>query len=112
MTGDRLLEFCNNELFPQLKELSLGGNGRSRGFVVRSVFEDAYPDRYVDPRSERMWNTVMEILAESSEANDAEVAPAFEKVRPQECGGRVRTNADVICRKSKRRQKKTAAVIG
>src|SRR4029078_7957006 len=43
ITGDNLLEFANNKLFPALKALSLaGGNGHSRGFVVRSVFEDAY----------------------------------------------------------------------
>ena len=42
MTGDALLDFVNNELFPTLKELPVGSNGKSRGFVVRSVFEDAY----------------------------------------------------------------------
>ena len=42
MTGDDLLDFVNNELFPTLKELSVGTNGKSRGYVVRSVFEDAY----------------------------------------------------------------------
>jgi len=42
MTGDTLLDFVNNELFPSLKELRVAANGKSRGFVVRSVFEDAY----------------------------------------------------------------------
>ncbi len=42
MTGDTLLDFVNNELFPALKELRVAANGKSRGFVVRSVFEDAY----------------------------------------------------------------------
>ncbi len=41
MTGDALLSFVNDDLFPTLKELSVvAQNGRVR--VVRSVFEDAY----------------------------------------------------------------------
>src|ERR1700683_3423288 len=41
ITGEELLAFVNNELFPTLKELpASAGNGRRR--VVRDVFEDAY----------------------------------------------------------------------
>jgi type I restriction enzyme M protein len=41
LTGDALMAFINDELFPKLKELSAAGqNGRRR--VVREVFEDAY----------------------------------------------------------------------
>lgn len=41
ITGDALLVFVNDELFPTLKELPVAAqDGRSR--VVRSVFEDAY----------------------------------------------------------------------
>jgi type I restriction enzyme M protein len=41
LTGDALMAFVNDELFPKLKELSAAGqNGRRR--VVREVFEDAY----------------------------------------------------------------------
>ena len=41
ITGDALLTFVNDELFPALKELPVAPqDGRSR--VVRSVFEDAY----------------------------------------------------------------------
>jgi len=39
ITGQDLLDFVNDELFPRLKELS-GQDGRRR--MVRSVFEDAY----------------------------------------------------------------------
>ncbi|MBI3461739.1 MAG: SAM-dependent DNA methyltransferase, partial [Planctomycetes bacterium] len=42
ITGDELLEFANNDLFKTLKDLRVGTNGDRRGFVVRSVFEDAY----------------------------------------------------------------------
>ena len=40
ITGEALLDFINDELFPTLKDLSAVGDGRQR--VVRSVFEDAY----------------------------------------------------------------------
>ena len=40
-TGEALLDFVNDELFPKLKELSVSGtSGRRR--MVRDVFEDAY----------------------------------------------------------------------
>src|SRR4051812_14632448 len=41
ITGDSLLAFVNNDLFPKLKELPVGGDGDRRR-VVRDVFEDAY----------------------------------------------------------------------
>lgn len=40
LTGDELLKFLNNELFPALKALNVDGNPRA--FVVREVFKDAY----------------------------------------------------------------------
>ena len=42
MTGDELLAFINNELFPGLKDLALAPGDDPRGFVVRDVFADAY----------------------------------------------------------------------
>ena len=42
ITGDELLDFVNDDLFKTLKDLSLAVEGDRRGFVVRSVFEDAY----------------------------------------------------------------------
>src|SRR5712691_6635817 len=41
ITGDTLMAFVNNELFPALKELPISGPGDRRR-VVRDVFEDAY----------------------------------------------------------------------
>lgn len=40
ITGDELLDFINNDLFPELKSLVVTGSNRRR--VVRDVFEDAY----------------------------------------------------------------------
>jgi type I restriction enzyme M protein len=42
MTGEELLDFINNELFPGLKNLTPSGAQAHRRRVVRSVFEDAY----------------------------------------------------------------------
>ncbi len=42
VTGDALMAFVNDELFPALKELSTGGRQGDRRRVVRDVFEDAY----------------------------------------------------------------------
>jgi len=67
MTGDELLDFCNNRLFPSLKELSLGGNGKSRGFVVRSVFEDAY--QYM--KSGTLLRQVINKINEAIDFNDS-----------------------------------------
>lgn len=41
LTGDELMTFVNNQLFPNLKALATGGEG-GRAQVVGSVFEDAY----------------------------------------------------------------------
>ena len=42
ITGDMLMVFINEELFPALKELSAIGSNANRAHVVKSVFEDAY----------------------------------------------------------------------
>jgi len=41
ITGDELLEFINQKLFPGLKNLAASSDDR-RGLLVRSAFEDAY----------------------------------------------------------------------
>ena len=42
MTGEGLLDFVNGQLFPQLKAIVGNAERNPRGFVVRSVFEDAF----------------------------------------------------------------------
>ncbi|MFZ4107076.1 N-6 DNA methylase [Flavobacterium sp.] len=43
ITGDDLLNFVNNELFPTLKnELEIDGEDNKRALVIKNVFEDAY----------------------------------------------------------------------
>ena len=41
MTGDTLISFVNNDLFPALKNLRTTGPSSNRRRVVRDVFEDA-----------------------------------------------------------------------
>ena len=41
-TGQELLDFINDTLFPKLQELPTAGASGNRARVVRSVFEDAY----------------------------------------------------------------------
>ncbi len=42
ITGDELLSFINDTLFPTLKDLPVSGKSGDRRRVVRGVFEDAY----------------------------------------------------------------------
>lgn len=42
ITGDELLKFLNDKLFPGLKGLETGPGADPRGAIVRGVFEDAY----------------------------------------------------------------------
>jgi len=42
MTGDELLGFINDELFPILKNLTAPINTNPRGFVVKAAFSDAF----------------------------------------------------------------------
>src|SRR5690606_25185067 len=42
MTGEELIDFVNNDLFPALKKLATAAGVSPHGKVVGSVFEDAY----------------------------------------------------------------------
>lgn len=42
MTGDELLDFVNNKLFPTLKNLPYTPQDNPRGFMVKEVFADAF----------------------------------------------------------------------
>ncbi|KGK81785.1 hypothetical protein DP73_21195 [Desulfosporosinus sp. HMP52] len=42
MTGDELLDFVNNKLFKELKEMELDEYSDPKAFVVKAVFEDSY----------------------------------------------------------------------
>lgn len=40
LTGEELIDFINNELFPNLKDLDIASNDQAK--IIRSVFEDTY----------------------------------------------------------------------
>lgn len=42
LTGQALLDFVNDKLFPTLKALEIDGNTPKKSTIVKSVFEDAY----------------------------------------------------------------------
>ena len=42
MTGDALLSFVNDELFPTLKNLEVDETTEKRSLIVKEVFEDAF----------------------------------------------------------------------
>ena len=42
ITGDELLDFVNNGIFSELKELEVNPSVNGSGYVVRGVFEDAF----------------------------------------------------------------------
>ncbi|RTR34756.1 N-6 DNA methylase [Shewanella atlantica] len=42
ITGEELLDFVNDELFPQLKNLTAPIDKNSRGYVVKEAFSDAF----------------------------------------------------------------------
>jgi len=42
MTGEELIDFVNNDLFPALKKLAITAGVSPQGKVIGSVFEDAY----------------------------------------------------------------------
>lgn len=42
MTGDELLDFVNNKLFKELKEMRLDEYSDPKAFIVKAVFEDSY----------------------------------------------------------------------
>lgn len=42
ITGDELLDFVNNKLFKELKEMELDETSDPKSFIVKAVFEDSY----------------------------------------------------------------------
>jgi len=42
ITGDELLDFVNNKLFKELKEMELDESSNPKTFIVKGVFEDSY----------------------------------------------------------------------
>jgi type I restriction enzyme M protein len=65
MTGDQLMEFINNELFPTLKELDITVSPQAR--IIRSVFDDTYNYMKNGTLFRQVINVIDEIDFNSSE---------------------------------------------
>lgn len=42
ITGDELMDFVNNKLFKELKEMELDESSDSKSFIIKGVFEDSF----------------------------------------------------------------------
>lgn len=65
ITGDELLDFVNNQLFPTLKNLPTEGN--KRAYMIRSIFEDAFNYMKSGQLLRQIINKINEIDFNSSE---------------------------------------------
>lgn len=65
ITGDELLDFVNNKLFPTLKNLPTEGN--KRAYMIRSIFEDAFNYMKSGQLLRQIINKINEIDFNSSE---------------------------------------------
>lgn len=72
ITGDELKDFIDNTLFPRLQQLEPKGKDK-RGYVIRSVFEDAY--NYM--KSGQLIRQVINKIQESVDFNKAQERHLF-----------------------------------
>ena len=79
ITGEELLGFVNNELFPGLKELPAPEGPHSRAFVMRTIFEDAY--NYM--KSGTLMRQVINKLCEGIDFNSSEDRHLFGDIYEQ-----------------------------
>lgn len=76
ITGEELLDFVNNDLFKNLKNVSADVQTNPRGFLIRQVFEDAY--NYM--KSGTLMRQVINKLTESIDFNKAKDRHLFGEI--------------------------------
>ena len=76
ITGDELIEFINNELFPVLKELATTSGVSNHGKVIGSVFEDAY--NYM--KSGTLLRQVINVIEEDFDFNSSQDRHLFNDI--------------------------------
>jgi len=82
LTGEALIDFVNNRLFPQLKELDLSpysGQARERGALLISVFDDAY--NYM--KNGTLLRQVINKISQDIDFNSAETRHLFGEIYEQ-----------------------------
>ncbi|MBE9194010.1 SAM-dependent DNA methyltransferase [Synechocystis sp. LEGE 06083] len=76
MTGEELVEFVNNDLFPTLKGLATAAGVSNQGKVIGSVFEDAY--NYM--KSGTLLRQVINVIEEDVDFNSSEDRHLFNDI--------------------------------
>lgn len=76
MTGEELIEFVNNDLFPTLKGLATAAGVSNQGKVIGSVFEDAY--NYM--KSGTLLRQVINVIEEDVDFNSSEDRHLFNDI--------------------------------
>ena len=76
MTGDELINFVNNDLFPALKRLATAAGVSKYGRVIGSVFEDAY--NYM--KSGTLLRQVVNVIEEDLDFNSSEDRHLFNDI--------------------------------
>jgi type I restriction enzyme M protein len=76
MTGEELIEFVNNELFPALKDLATQAGVSNQGKVIGSVFADAY--NYM--KSGTLLRQVINTIEEDLDFNSSEDRHLFNDI--------------------------------
>jgi type I restriction enzyme M protein len=76
MTGDELIDFINNDLFPSLKNLATAAGVSNQGRVIGSVFEDAY--NYM--KSGTLLRQVVNVIEKDLDFNSSEDRHLFNDI--------------------------------
>ncbi|QUS62285.1 SAM-dependent DNA methyltransferase [Synechocystis sp. PCC 7339] len=76
MTGEELVEFVNNDLFPTLKGLATAAGVSNQGKVIGSVFEDAY--NYM--KSGTLLRQVINVIEQDVDFNSSEDRHLFNDI--------------------------------
>lgn len=80
MTGEELIDFVNNNLFPALKKLATQAGVSAQGRVVGSVFEDAYNYMKSGTLLRQVINTIEEDLDFNSSTDRHLFNDIYEKI--------------------------------
>ena len=80
ITGEELIDFVNNELFPALKKLATSTGVSQQGRVVGSVFEDAYNYMKSGTLLRQVINTIQEDVDFNSSSDRHFFNDIYEKI--------------------------------
>lgn len=76
ITGDELIEFINNKLFPGLKDMNWQPGDDPRGYIVKEVFQDSY--NYM--KSGTLMRQVINVLDNEIDFNNSQQTHIFNDI--------------------------------